>query len=387
MPEPIRAETEVGLADLKSRFRAAGLSVINEHRNTGLSNSTYLAVGTPGKQTDITISDTFLNDLPRTKEYREKVESYATAVAGRLKCGSPEVFYCRSGIAVNVSIRWPIHSGVMDGQIFSTILMDVTSQADGRTAKRSMDSGLTYGRTTLDILPETVNSVRVAVDEGGVNFLKSDVYQEIFQKTERKVRFEERTQSELEKFLIGKAYVLGFLAVDEPGEIWAADPWDAQYLGATKKDLLLAMRVMRANRLFDPGSGPEYAKPTDKLLAQMSEATPKSDDLFQSQEQPTRQSLPTKDALLSDWKGVLERSPVSSLIVLDLDNFKSVNDSKGHLAGDVCLDRVVAAITRVVGRKGKLYRWGTGDEFAVLLPDFSSSEAEATAERIRAEIE
>ena len=266
--------------------------------------------------------------------------------------------------------------------------MDVTNQADGQTAKRSMDSGLSYGRTILDILPETVSSVRVAVDEGAVEFFKPDLYQEIFQKTERQARFEVRTQSELEKFLTGKAYVLGFLAVDEPGEIWAADPWDAQYLGVTKKDLLLAMRVLRANGLFDSGVGPEYAKPTDKLLAQMSAGNQQSDDLFQSQQQQlTRQNLPTKDTLLSDLKIVLEENLVVSIIVLDLDNFKSVNDSKGHLGGDVCLDRVVTTIARIVGRKGKLYRWGSGDEFAVLLPDFSSSEAQGTAERIRAEIE
>jgi hypothetical protein len=64
-----------------------------------------------------------------------------------------------------------------------------------------------------------------------------------------------------------------------------------------------------------------------------------------------------------------------------------VNDTKGHPKGDECLDVVVRTIGTVVGRKGRIYRWGSGDEFAVCLPDFSTEEAQATAERIRREIE
>jgi diguanylate cyclase (GGDEF)-like protein len=41
---------------------------------------------------------------------------------------------------------------------------------------------------------------------------------------------------------------------------------------------------------------------------------------------------------------------------------------------------------RALGRKGSLYRWG-GDEFAMTLPDFSTAEAPATAERIRKAVE
>jgi diguanylate cyclase (GGDEF)-like protein len=50
------------------------------------------------------------------------------------------------------------------------------------------------------------------------------------------------------------------------------------------------------------------------------------------------------------------------------------------------LERVIKAIGSALGRKGTLYRWG-GDEFAVILPDFSTEEALGTAERIRRAIE
>jgi diguanylate cyclase (GGDEF)-like protein len=389
MPEPTRSQTQLGLADLKKRFAVAGLSIITEHRNTGLQRSTYFAVGTADRQTDITISDTFLDDLPNTKEYHAKVESYATAVVGRMKCGSPEVFYCRSGIAIRVSIRWPIQAGVTpSGSVQSFILLDVTNVLDNQIARGSMELGFSFGGTIFDILLQTINSVRFAVDDGSVQFFKPEDRPENYPKIKRKQdEFETRPQPDIEKFLTGKAFMLGFLAVDEPSEIWAADPWDARYLGATKKELLLAMRVMRANGLFDSGTGPEYVRPTDKLLAQQAAGSQSPEELSQPQRQASRQSLPTKEVMLSDLRPILARDSGSAILVLDLDHFKSVNDRKGHSEGDACLDRVVSTIQTVVGRKGKLYRWGSGDEFAVLLPDFSTEEAQATAERIRFAIE
>jgi diguanylate cyclase (GGDEF)-like protein len=96
--------------------------------------------------------------------------------------------------------------------------------------------------------------------------------------------------------------------------------------------------------------------------------------------------LPNKEKLMIDTNGLLNRRAGSALLMIDLDNFKSVNDSKGHSEGDACLERVVNAIGDVLGRKGTLYRWG-GDEFAIVLPDYSTEEAHATGERIRRAVE
>ena len=241
--------------------------------------------------------------------------------------------------------------------------------------------------TIFDILSHAINSIRLAFDDGSIHFFSADVRQEKYQRIKhRQQPFDSRSQREIEQFLAGKAYMLGFLAVEEPSEIWAADPWDAQYLGVTRKELLLAMRVMRASALLESGDGIEYVRPSDKLLAEQSSTNRQADEIFQPQQQASRLTLPNKEILLSDMATILERHAVTTLLVIDLDEFKSVNDTNGHSEGDACLDRVVSTIATVVGRRGKLYRWG-GDEFAVFLPDFSTEEAQVTAERIRVAIE
>jgi diguanylate cyclase (GGDEF)-like protein len=101
----------------------------------------------------------------------------------------------------------------------------------------------------------------------------------------------------------------------------------------------------------------------------------------------SRLNLPTKDALLRAVRDSLHRQELCAVLMIDLDNFKMVNDTNGHPAGDACLDSVVSTIADVVAKKGQIYRWGSGDEFAVLLPDFSTDEAKATAERIRSSVE
>ncbi|HMT44265.1 MAG TPA: EAL domain-containing protein, partial [Chakrabartia sp.] len=57
-----------------------------------------------------------------------------------------------------------------------------------------------------------------------------------------------------------------------------------------------------------------------------------------------------------------------TLMMLDLDRFKQVNDTFGHPAGDALLKQVAERLTRVVGDRGEIGRLG-GDEFQIILPD------------------
>ncbi|MEA2134673.1 MAG: hypothetical protein QOC68_2582 [Solirubrobacteraceae bacterium] len=69
------------------------------------------------------------------------------------------------------------------------------------------------------------------------------------------------------------------------------------------------------------------------------------------------------------------------LIVIDLDDFKAVNDSQGHAAGDDLLCRVAAALAADLRPSDILGRLG-GDEFAVLLPETGPGDLRAAAERL-----
>ena len=72
-------------------------------------------------------------------------------------------------------------------------------------------------------------------------------------------------------------------------------------------------------------------------------------------------------------------SPLN-LVMLDLDNFKQVNDRFGHHAGDAALVAVAGALRKHLRASDHAFRWG-GDEFVLLLPDVDADEARAAAER------
>jgi diguanylate cyclase (GGDEF)-like protein len=73
---------------------------------------------------------------------------------------------------------------------------------------------------------------------------------------------------------------------------------------------------------------------------------------------------------------------VLSLIILDIDHFKTVNDTYGHQSGNEILCELAARLTNLVGSRGTVARYG-GEEFVVLLPDAEKEEAFQIAEMIR----
>jgi diguanylate cyclase (GGDEF)-like protein len=78
------------------------------------------------------------------------------------------------------------------------------------------------------------------------------------------------------------------------------------------------------------------------------------------------------------------RGPVS-LLLLDLDHFKRVNDTYGHLAGDDVLEAFAGLARTCLRKEDLLARYG-GEEFVVLLPGTAETAAMALAERIREEV-
>jgi diguanylate cyclase (GGDEF)-like protein len=74
-----------------------------------------------------------------------------------------------------------------------------------------------------------------------------------------------------------------------------------------------------------------------------------------------------------------------SIVVADLDDFKSINDTFGHLAGDQVLRRSADAVARALRGHDESFRWG-GDEFALILPQTDLMGAEVVCERVGREV-
>jgi diguanylate cyclase (GGDEF)-like protein len=75
-----------------------------------------------------------------------------------------------------------------------------------------------------------------------------------------------------------------------------------------------------------------------------------------------------------------------TLILFDIDHFKSINDSYGHLGGDFTLRELAACVKTVVRKEEVLARYG-GEEFIIVLPETTTDGAQHLAERIRGLVE
>lgn len=75
-----------------------------------------------------------------------------------------------------------------------------------------------------------------------------------------------------------------------------------------------------------------------------------------------------------------------SIIILDIDHFKNINDTYGHVAGDCLLNGLVGCATSSIRRCDLLFRFG-GEEFVVLLNNTDTKGAARLAERIRRNVE
>jgi len=93
-----------------------------------------------------------------------------------------------------------------------------------------------------------------------------------------------------------------------------------------------------------------------------------------------------EEALSTETARATRHGKPLSLLFLDLDHFKDVNDRHGHAVGDEVLSAVSDLLKRL-GRRGDMSARIGGEEFAVILPQTSLPQAKLVAERIRAALE
>jgi len=121
------------------------------------------------------------------------------------------------------------------------------------------------------------------------------------------------------------------------------------------------------------------------------------DDQIQAHEQLRFQA--THDALTGLWnrgeilqmlRRELERSARSltttGILMLDIDHFKAINDTYGHLTGDAVLREVTQRISKAVRSYDSIGRYG-GEEFVIVLPGCSREQVDLGAERVRAAVD
>jgi len=94
-----------------------------------------------------------------------------------------------------------------------------------------------------------------------------------------------------------------------------------------------------------------------------------------------------EEKLLHEWqKGSRGHNPMS-LLMVDSDHFKRINDTHGHLCGDACLVHLAALLNNSVNRAGDFVARYGGEEFVILLCHTEASNAALVAERIRQLVE
>ncbi|MDD5673535.1 MAG: diguanylate cyclase [Chitinivibrionales bacterium] len=87
------------------------------------------------------------------------------------------------------------------------------------------------------------------------------------------------------------------------------------------------------------------------------------------------------EALAREMARADRTQSIFSLLLIDIDDFKKVNDTYGHLIGDVVIKNLTQRVTAMVRRCDVLARWG-GEEFALLLADTPLNGAAVLADRI-----
>src|SRR5262249_17868378 len=75
-----------------------------------------------------------------------------------------------------------------------------------------------------------------------------------------------------------------------------------------------------------------------------------------------------------------------SLVMFDIDHFKQINDTHGHLAGDYVLRELANVVSQNIRREDIFARYG-GEEFSLVLPEIEAEGAQQVCEKLRSKIE
>ncbi len=159
--------------------------------------------------------------------------------------------------------------------------------------------------------------------------------------------------------LIAREHLLGFLSLDK------VEPGYYNQVHARRLEVLARHAALALLNALNFGEV-EQASITDYLTGAYNHR------YFQQQ-------------LRVEWERASRASHPLSLLIIDIDHFKGVNDAYGHLTGDQVLKGITARMKGELRTSDQLARYG-GEEFAVILPNTSTQGAENAGERLKRSI-
>ena len=182
-------------------------------------------------------------------------------------------------------------------------------------------------------------------------------------------------------------------AQDETGEIIAFPPEMQNVIEALASQASVAIEN---RRLMDEQEALKVAleKEVDSRTEQLKDALSKLSATHITLQEVTtidpvtgiRNRQYFDDAFLQELRRAVRQRYDVSLLLLDIDHFKRVNDSYGHLAGDECLAGVAQAIDNMLNRPSDVVARYGGEEFVVVLPYVDEKKAIELAEQLREHI-
>jgi len=170
--------------------------------------------------------------------------------------------------------------------------------------------------------------------------------------------------------------------------VWSNESWHAVDLGSTNgtyvNDEMITDRVLR------DGDQIKIGRAILKFLEGGSVETSYHEEIYRLMTYDGLTGVHNKryfhETLEREVSRCKRYGRVLSLIVFDIDLFKSVNDTYGHIAGDAVL-RQLASVVRVNIRREDIFARVGGEEFALILPETQGPEASAVADKIRKLVE
>ncbi len=166
---------------------------------------------------------------------------------------------------------------------------------------------------------------------------------------------------------------------------------------SVREHLTLIVQAMEKYQKDEEEREQRLAEKLELLQARLSEMEKEVNDSRVAIEEQRRRAshdtltgLPNRDAYQKRLEDELARrhrygSPLS-LVVCDVDHFKRINDTYGHLAGDKVLQLIARSLRKNLRDVDFIARYG-GEEFVVLMPETNAADAFTAAEKLRQKIE